>query len=59
MALIFNSHILPHLAAILWRRKAGDCLVWLGIGICAQLVLKVKRYVLLGIQSGWLLTVWV
>lgn len=49
MALIFNSHIRPHLAAVLWGEKAGDCLVWLGIGICAQLVLKVKHYVILGI----------
>lgn len=49
MALIVNSHIRPHLAAVLWRKKAGDCLVWLGIGFCAQLVLKVNGYVILDI----------
>lgn len=49
MALIFNSHIRPHLAASLCRKKAGDCLVRLGIGIWAQLVLKVKHYVILDI----------
>lgn len=49
MALIFNSHIRPHLAAVSERKKAGDCLVWLGIGIRVQLVLKVKHYVILGI----------